>query len=394
MRKKRLGLVLSDVPGYSETFFRNKIKGLQESGFEVILFVDQNQTKNIEFPCEIVTGPNFNRGLILKLKQTIHSFLKAVFINSKASYSLYKLDQKDGVPLKKRIKHLLLNQFLLSNKLDWLHYGFGMLAVNRENIAQAIGAKMAVSFRGFDLYLSPLKHKACYELLFTKKVYYHVLSNQMKNMLNQKGITNSKIKVITPAIDVSFFQPKENTPINQRVEILTIARLHWVKGLEYTLEALSLLKKEGLDFKYTIIGEGEEYERLIFAAHQLAIKDQVVFKGKTSPENVKKELQQADIYIQYSIQEGFGNAVLEAQASGLLCVVSDAGGLRENVLDTKTGWVVPKRNPRALANTIQKVIDMTFIDQQKIQENAINRIEKEFHLKQQQQSFVKFYSED
>lgn len=394
MSEKRIGIVLSDVPGYSETFFRNKIKGLQDNGFEVLLFVDQNQIKNSEFFCDVITAPNFNVNFLTKSIRIVYAIFKALFINTKQSYKLYTLDKQDGISLKKRIKQLILNQFLLKKKLDFLHYGFGMLAVNRENVAEAIGAKMAVSFRGFDLYLSPLKHKKCYKLLFSKQVYYHVLSHKMKQILVEKGISNSMITVITPAIDVNFFQAKKIEPINQTIKILTIARLHWVKGLEYTLHALALLKKEGLDFTYTIIGEGKEFERLTFAAHQLEIKEQVIFKGKVPPKEVKKELEQTDIYIQYSIQEGFGNAVLEAQATGSLCIVSDADGLSENVLDAKTGWVVAKRNPSVLANTIKKVVATPFKDQQIIRDNAINRIKDEFHLSKQEQNFIRFYSQD
>ena len=75
---------------------------------------------------------------------------------------------KDGKSLKNSLKLIILNQFFLKEKLDWLHFGFGMLAKDRENVAEAIGAKMAVSFRGYDLYLSPLKHPGCYDLLFLK----------------------------------------------------------------------------------------------------------------------------------------------------------------------------------------------------------------------------------
>ena len=96
-----------------------------------------------------------------------------------------------------------------------------------------------------------------------------------------------------------------------------MGRLKWVKGLEYTLEALGELHKKGVDFEYTLIGEGEEYERLCFAAYQLGIRDKVSFKGKMSHSEVKKAMEQADIYLQYSLQEGFCNSVLEAQAMGL-----------------------------------------------------------------------------
>ena len=391
--KSTIGIVLSSIPGYSETFFRNKIKGLQENGFEVVLFVDYINDSHEDFPCTIISAADFSGGVFKTLFNSVLILIKTVFLYPKRSFKLYFLDKNDAVPLKKRIKNLILNQFLLSRNLDWLHFGYGMLANNRENIATAIGAKMAVSFRGFDLYLSPLKHKKCYKLLFSKDVKYHVLSKKMKEILKSYQIPESKIKTITPAIDSEFFQVQENTNNDTVFNIITVARLHWVKGLDYTLEALSLLKKEGVNFKYTIIGDGIERERLVFAAHQFGITDNITFIGKLSYKEVKKQLAKANIYLQYSIQEGFCNAALEAQAMGLLCVVSDADGLIENVIDKKTGWVVPKRQPELLKQKIKDVINMSNEDKQFIRQNAIIRIKREFNLKKQNVAFLNFYEQ-
>ena len=62
--------------------------------------------------------------------------------------------------------------------------------------------------------------------------------------------------------------------------------------------------------------------------------------------------------IQYSIEEGFCNAVLEAQSMGVLTIVSNASGLMENIIDGKTGWVVPKRKPNLLAKKIKQITSM------------------------------------
>lgn len=391
MNSKRIGLVLSNVPEYSETFLINKIKGLQQNGFEVVLFVNENPPKPSKFLCEVHVAPSFNTSLVRTLLNIVSTIIKACFVNPRQSFRLYNLDKKDGLPFKTRIKQVLVNQFLLSQNLDWLHFGFGMLAVNRENVAQAIGAKMAVSFRGFDLYLSPLKHKNCYHKLFTKKVKYHVLSQGMKRNLMSYSIPENNIKVITPAIDVGFFDYNPKPFKTDFVNITTVARLHWIKGLEYTLEALFYLKKEGYKFHYTVVGDGSEFERLIFAAHQLDIRDQVTFKGKLSHDQVKEQLKTSQIYLQYSIQEGFCNAVLEAQAMGLMCIVSNAEGLSENVLHAKTGWVVPKRNPLALKDSIKSVIQMLEKDKDKIRSNAVDRIKNKFHISKQQKEFIDFY---
>ncbi|SFN72432.1 colanic acid/amylovoran biosynthesis glycosyltransferase [Bizionia echini] len=393
---KRIGLVLSAVPGYSETFFTNKISGLQAHGFEVQLFVtDQSGVIPDVLDCRVQTAPFFKGSAFRVLCTSSWVLLKTILCQPVRSFRHFQLDRSVGFSFSASVKRLIKNAFLLEESLDWLHFGFGMLAVGREHVATAIQARMAVSFRGFDLYLSPLKHPNCYDLLFTKNVQYHVLSEEMKGDLQANGVLESAITVITPAIDVTFFNSKPNTTElegNSKVQLITVARLHWKKGLEYTLEALAVLRQAGVDFHYSIIGTGEERERLVFAAHQLGIIDAVTFMGQLPPEAVREQLAKSDIYLQYSIQEGFCNAVLEAQAMGLLCVVSDAEGLQENVLHQETGWVVAKRQPQLLAKQLVEVIQLSADDKEATSIRAIRRIRDDFNLKKQQAAFLAFYN--
>ena len=201
-------------------------------------------------------------------------------------------------------------------------------------------------------------------------------------------------KKITPAIDVNKFKTEHRNFItSDKVNFLTIGRLHWKKGYVDMLTALSKLKEKGYKFTYTIVGEGNDYERIAFAAKQLEVLDEIQFKGKLNQEFVIDEYKKADIYLQYSIQEGFCNAVIEAQSMGLLCVVSDAEGLSENVQNNKTGWVVSKHKPLALANKIIEVINLLDTEKKQISEAAVKRVNNNFTLREQQHKFVKFYSE-
>src|SRR5690606_23969311 len=152
----------------------------------------------------IVNAPELS-GNILKVGiSTLKQVFKAIFFNPKKSYTLYKLNKKDGISITENIKQVLANQFILSHTVDWLHFGFGTMALGRENIARVIGAKMAVSFRGFDIGIYPLKNKNCYATLFSKEVKYHVLSNAMKEGLIRQGILKENIVKITPAIDIDL----------------------------------------------------------------------------------------------------------------------------------------------------------------------------------------------
>jgi len=101
----------------------------------------------------------------------------------------------------------------------------------------------------------------------------------------------------------------------------------------------------------------------------------------------------ADLYIQPSIQEGFCNAVLEAQAMGLLCVVTNAEGLAENVLNKKTGWVVNKRNSEMIANTISSILKSEDSVLDEIRERSISRISSDFNLDLQREKWKYFYQD-
>jgi glycosyltransferase involved in cell wall biosynthesis len=387
-----IGLVLAAVPAYSETFFVNKIRFLQDSGVQVTVLADNRKTTSFD-GCPVVYGV----GAVHDGGIGWFVFWRSVWALTKVpgkALQLRSRNRQAGFSSKKNLISLISSLHILPHKLDWLHFGFGTLAIGREHVASVMGARMAVSFRGFDHYVFPLKHPGCYKDVFLQTDKIHVLSTGMKQTLLTQGY-KKPVTVITPAINGKDFSSKQNqrtvrnaTPLH----FCTVARLHWIKGLEYTLEALALLKKQGVAFRYTVVGEGTERERLIFAAYQLGISDSVTFVGKQSPEQIRSILAGADVYIQYSIQEGFCNAVLEAQAMGLLCVVSDAEGLTENVLHEQTGWVVPKRKPDLLAAKIREVIALNDVEARSIQNMAIARVMDAFTIDKQQSAFVQFYS--
>jgi colanic acid/amylovoran biosynthesis glycosyltransferase len=73
--------------------------------------------------------------------------------------------------------------------------------------------------------------------------------------------------------------------------------------------------------------------------------------------------------------------------------VSDAEGLAENILDEKTGWVVPKRKPDLLAIKIKDVLDLSETKRQQIRNSAILRVQQHFNIEKQQLEFIEFYKE-
>ncbi|QAA81363.1 colanic acid biosynthesis glycosyltransferase WcaL [Aequorivita sp. H23M31] len=386
----KIGLVLSTTPGYSETFFHSKIKGLQNNGIEVHLFCS-NKKKDFTL-CPVVESAKVSKNPVLMSWYLAKEYIYLLpYVSTVAHY--VNLERKEGMGWVTIFKRIYLNAHLLRAKVDWLHFGFATLALGKETVAKAIGAKMAISFRGFDIGVYPVKFPNCYKLLWKYVDKVHANSNDILVLAKKYGLPeNVPVQRITPAIDVERFSAALQNFSKKSITIfMTTGRLHWKKGLVQTVEALAILKNQGFDFIYKIVGEGEEYERIAFAAYQLGLKENVQFLGKLNHSEVKWELEKTDIYLQYSIQEGFCNAVLEAQAMGKLCIVSDAEGLPENVLHEHSGWVVPKHSPELLAQQIMKVISMEKQAKIKISQNAVKRVKENFNIEKQQREFLEFY---
>lgn len=389
--KKRIGLVLANSPGYSETFFRNKIKVLNEAGFEIFLFSDRF---SVPVPhCYQISGFTLPTSMLLRLVKVtcVIGFYLLVFPSKTLRFIL--AERKEGRSFSAVARNLYRSVHVLRYRLDWLHFGFATLAVGRENVARVVGAKMGVSFRGYDVSIYPLKHPGCYSLVWKRVDKVHTISDDLYNIAISQGLSPEiPMMKITPAIDIKRFAVVRSSVPGNPVQLFTTARLHWKKGLDIALGAMKVLKQSGISFHYQIVGDGDDYERLVYLRHVLGLDEDVTFLMKKTPDELIKLLSNVDLYIQPSTQEGFCNSTLEAQACGLLCIVSNAEGLSENVLHNVTGWVVPKLEPDELAQTIMKVLAMREESQEAIRRAAVERVQVQFDLQQHRLLFPQFFN--
>ena len=192
---------------------------------------------------------------------------------------------------------------------------------------------MGVSLRGYDICIYPLKNPLCYSNVWGKVDKVHGISMDVIEAGVRNGFSKkNSFKIIKPGIDLEVFaNTNKKRKKLDNIKFLTVARLHWKKGLEDTIQALSFMKDEDISFYYNIIGDGPELERLVFVAHDLGLEKNINFVGPVSHRNTISYYKKSDIYLQYSLQEGYCNATLEAQSMGLITIVSNAEGLKENV---------------------------------------------------------------
>jgi len=390
----KIGIVLSNTPAYSETFFNSKIKGLIKNGIEVELFVSQSD-ESFDL-CNVVMAPKVHANPIIQFLSMLYVFI-GLLQKTPTVIRYIVLERKENTSCYNLIKNLYLNAQLLKSDLDWIHFGFATQAIGSELVAKAIKAKMGVSFRGFDINVYPMKHPNCYSLLWKHIDKVHSISKYLLHQAYDLGLSvKVPYQIITPAVALDALGCISNEkPKGKTLKILTIARLHWMKGVDLLIETAGLLKENKVDFIWKIIGDGDQKttECYQFHIYEKKLKNQVVLLGGLSHEKTLKHLQNTDLYVQTSLNEGFCNAVLEAQATGVLSIATDVGGLAENIITTKTGWVVPKMNPIVLADKIKEVLTLPECQKEQIRIAARKRVVKEFSITLQQQKFVNFYKD-
>ncbi len=387
----KIALVLSSPPAYSETFFRSKIKGLQESGHKVVLITAA--TSETFERCKHYYHPKVAKNVWVQLLQFLVVGLSLLpFCGRVVRY--IRLERKEGTTLKRCIEKTYLNATLLKLKVDWLHFGFATMSIDRELVAKAIGAKMAVSFRGFDITTYPLKHANAYQLLWKRVDKVHSISKFLLAKAYTLGLSKeTPYQVITPAVSIQSTSQLSQTKTNKTIQLITVARLHYIKGIDTLLQTASILKKNKIDFIWKVAGTGpqKDTERYLYHRYQLKLEEDVLFIGKRSHQDTLQAIAQSDLYIQTSIMEGFCNAVLEAQAFGTISIAFNTGGLPENISDTKTGFLVEEISADALASKIISVLSFKPEEKAIIIKQAKDRVRKEFNIEKQQQEFIDFY---
>jgi glycosyltransferase involved in cell wall biosynthesis len=144
-----------------------------------------------------------------------------------------------------------------------------------------------------------------------------------------------------------------------RFTVIMTGRMVPVKDYDVVLEAARRLSCRSSDWRFLLVGDGCDRERLMFEARELADAGTVVFP-KPSME-VLDLVRQADAGVLMTnprlAQEGLSNSIMEYMALGLPVVCGDGGGNPELVLDGVTGFIVPPADPGALAERLQYLRD-------------------------------------
>jgi len=187
-----------------------------------------------------------------------------------------------------------------------------------------------------------------------------VVSLRVKRGVMEAGIPESRITLIPIFVDIPRFMESTATfdlhdayP-GHRAIILSAGRLEKEKNFASLLRAFAKVLQFHEDALLVIVGSGSQHESLVELAEWLNIDHNVQFLSWSH--DMISYYKTADVYVQASLYEGWGMAVIEAMASGLPVVMTDVGCAGEVVLHENTGLVVPVDDDAALADALLRII--------------------------------------
>jgi glycosyltransferase involved in cell wall biosynthesis len=166
-----------------------------------------------------------------------------------------------------------------------------------------------------------------------------------------------RYSVIPNGVDLARFRPAARPRSRHpgKVRCLAVARLVERKGIADLIQAIASLGRGRYELE--IVGSGPDEHRLKDLALRLGVSDEVIFAGSVDRATIPGRYRDADIFALAPWEEAFGNVFAEALASGLPIVGSTVGGIPEVVEHGKNGFLVPPREPRALAAAIRHLAD-------------------------------------
>jgi glycosyltransferase involved in cell wall biosynthesis len=184
-----------------------------------------------------------------------------------------------------------------------------------------------------------------------------VPSSFLRDVFARVGL---RAEVIPNVLDVTRFRFSRRRPI--RPCLVSTRNFEPLYNVECTLGAFSIVQRHYPDASLTLVGAGSEERRLRNRAAELRLRN-VRFVGSVAPDEIWRSYAAADIYVQTPNIDNVPSSVLEAFASGLPVVSTDAGGVSTILTDGVHGLLAPIGDHAAVARQVVRLLrDQVLVD--------------------------------
>ena len=264
------------------------------------------------------------------------------------------------------------NKFLDSNKdydiiIDNQSISYGMIEIQKRfPLVEIIHHPITFDFKFELASTKKIKYKISRYLWYSFLIMQKKVAPKLKTIVtpsksSKNGIVgefnckSSNITVINNGLDYEEFAPISNIERNKNRLITTASADVALKGLDFSLKALKLLKKNNPKIHLIIIGAPKKNGHTEKLIKKLNIEDNVIFKKNISKEKIRELYSTSSIAIVSSLYEGFGYPVIEAMSCEVPLIATNTSSIPELV--RSYGILIDPKDEKKLSINIEKVLN-------------------------------------
>lgn len=329
------------------------IPSLAKGGAErLVLNICNELSKRKGIEVKLITFKNLNTYSYLTKK------IDYQVIISNFSPSILKKHKMDVSELQKQIElfkpdiihsHLFESEMILSainfnSSKYFVHFHDNMIQFHKIKLKDLFNKRKITNLFEKQIVLKSYK---------VKRPEIIAISNDSKTYIDKVLPNSLKKHLLLNAIDLERFNSVDLVEDSKR--IVMIASLFEKKGHVLAIETIKELHNRGIVVYLDLLGEGPKKSELQDLIDKLCLNDYVIMHGNVDfPEDYLKN---AFLYLHTAIYEPFGLVLIEAMASGLPVVATDAVGNRELIHDGQNGFIHHERDVKKIADSMEKIIN-------------------------------------
>ena len=195
-----------------------------------------------------------------------------------------------------------------------------------------------------------------YVKLFYRNITFLTISKSTKEELVKNGVNQNKVHILPMGINT---QNVKNATKEKVPSLVYVGRLSKAKGIEDALYTIYIIKNKDEKIKLRVIGRGDkEYVSYLHKLSQeLNISGSVDFLGFVSEKEKFEIISSSHILISPSVKEGFGLTIPEAGSMGVPSIVYNSLGLRDIIINNKTGIICERNTAENLSENIRMLLN-------------------------------------
>lgn len=369
--KARIGYFVPEFPGQTHNFFWREINALEGMGLDIDIVSTKRPPSKIMSHTWTLEAQQRTTYLFPPGENLIATFLEILRCGPRGWFRcLWAILRARGVTLSGRLRLIAL-AFIgaelshLAKKHNWNHLHVHSCA-DAANIAMFAsmlsGLTYSLTLHGPTLLL----YGPNQEQKWKYAAFALIVSERLLNVVKDSLVGFLPKQIAIAPMGVDLLEIKRTNPYipwkaDAPCKLFSCGRLNPIKGHNYLINTVELLRQQGFDVRLQIAGEDEQggsgYRReLENIIRDKSLTQYIELLGAVSEEQIRKGLEDAHVFALASLNEGIPVAVMEAMAMETAVVVTDVGGNSELVDDGVDAILVKPEDPEEMAEAITNVL--------------------------------------